>query len=133
MDQETLIFHVSVLGLRAAYQFITHRRRLCRCLCADKPDREIEMPSVKTTKIIVKYARVFETVSLIYSIVGLLNLLLEIRIIFFLETGITDWNRQYHHLMMGFFAMAFLMGYIAKIGFSVIREASQKGNIKIES
>jgi hypothetical protein len=83
------------------------------------------------SKIIVKHAKFFEIFSLLFSFVNIVNVFIEIHLLYIRKDWFTGDLRSLHFIMMQFFAVSFIVGVAAKTGFAVIREAFQKGGLKL--
>ncbi len=81
------------------------------------------------TRIIIKYARFFEVSCLLFAAGNFINIVVDVYFLFFRENWLIGEFRRVYILMLQLSILSFIIGYIAKIGFSVIREFSNKGRL----
>jgi hypothetical protein len=85
---------------------------------------------MRISKIIVKHARFFEIFSLMFSIINFVNVFIEVYLLFIRKNWFSGELRNIHFIMLQFFVVSFIISFAAKIGFSVIRNAASKGELK---
>jgi hypothetical protein len=131
MAKVILPCHALDRGLKI-FHHILHRHHRHRCLHIDRIALEGHMPNLKATKFILKYVRFFETASLIFAVINIANVVIELYFLFVKENWFTGAYRSLHIVMLQFFVASSVIGYAAKTGFAIIRESSNKGNLKTD-
>ena len=87
------------------------------------------MPARGLTKVATRHAQFFEIVSFGFALICLLNVFVEMFFLYIKDNWYMGQFRNYHFIVMQFFAVSFFISLFASVWFSVIRKAQRDGNL----